>query len=217
MKELSRRDREQQEREALIISKAEELFCEYGFDNVSMDTIAKETEFTKRTVYRYFSSKEDLFFAAALKGHQYLYDMLTEAVKKGNTGFEKIRDSYYTYYEFITKYPKLAQLVNKRRYTNDDAGLDSPFYKKFIELDRNLFEGLRQTYLQGKEDGSIRSDLDINQLAFSTIYVAVGFFQLVSFSGDTYSKHFGFEKDEFVQFTIERMLESVKNNISSRS
>lgn len=210
MKELSRRDREQQEREALIISKAEELFCEYGFDNVSMDTIARETEFTKRTVYRYFNSKEDLFFATALKGHQYLFEMLEEAVKKGGTGFEKIRNSYYAYYEFITKYPKLAQLVNKRRYTSDDAGLDSPFYKKFNELDRNLFEGLRQTYLKGKEDGSIRSDIDIDKLAFSTIYVAVGFFQLLSFSGDTYTNHYGFEKDEFVRFTIERMLDSIK-------
>jgi AcrR family transcriptional regulator len=210
MKELSRRDREQQEREELIISKAEELFCEYGFDNVSMDTIARETEFTKRTVYRYFNSKEDLFFAAALKGHRYLCEMLDEAVKKGNTGFEKIRFSYYAYYEFITKYPKLAQLVNKRRYMSDDAGLDSPFYKKFNELDGNLFEGLRQTYLKGKEDGSIRSDLDTDELAFSTIYVAVGFFQLLSFSGDTYTKHYGFDKDKFVRFTIERMLDSVK-------
>lgn len=208
---LSKREREQQEREHIIIETAIELFNEYGFENVSMDTIAQKSEFTKRTVYRYFSSKEDLFFATALKGHQYLYDMLIETTKKGITGFDKIRYSFYTYYEFISRYPKLAQLVNRHRYAkSENTELTSAFYKKFINLDHLLFQSLSQTFVQGKEDGSIRSDLDINQLAFSSIYIATGFFQLISFTGETYPKHFGFGKDAFIQFSIERLLESIK-------
>lgn len=176
-----------------------------------MDMIAQKSEFTKRTVYRYFSSKEDLFFATAFKGHQYLYEMLFEAIQQGNTGFEKVRLSYIAYYEFILKYPELARLVNQRRYLNsENAQQVSPNYRKFMEIDQLLFENLRKIFVQGQEDGSIRSDLAINQLAFSNIYIAVGFFQLVSFTGDTYPKHFGYEKDSFIQFSIDRLLESIK-------
>lgn len=208
---LSKREREQQEHENLIIETAIELFCECGYENITMYMIAQKSEFTKRTVYRYFSSKEDLFFATAFKGHQYLYEMLFEAIQQGNTGFDKISLSYIAYYKFILKYPKLAKLVNQRRYSNsENIEQISPNYRKFIEIDKLLFESLRKIFVQGQEDGSIRSDLAIDQLAFSTIYIAVGFFQLVSFTGDTYPKHFRYEKDSFIQFSIDRLLESIK-------
>lgn len=81
LEKLTRREREQLEREKLIITKAEELFCKHGFEKkVSMDDLAKESEFTKRTIYRYFTCKEDLFFAVALRGNQRLYDMIKKIV-----------------------------------------------------------------------------------------------------------------------------------------
>ncbi len=210
---LSKREREQQERENLIIDTAIELFCKYGYESISMDMIAKKSEFTKRTIYRYFSSKEDLFFATALKGHQYLYDMLNDAMQQGHTGFEKVRLSYNAYYSFISKYPELARLLNQRRYSKtENIEQISPNYRKFTELDNLLFSSLRNIFLQGQEDGSIRADLDINQLAFSLIYITVGFFQLVAITGDTYPKHCGYEKNSFIQFSIDRLLESIKAN-----
>lgn len=211
---LSKREREQQENENLIIETAIELFCKNGFDNVTMNMIAEKSEFTKRTVYRYFNSKEDLFFATAYKGHQYLYEMLLEAIQQGGTGYDKVRLSYNAYYKFITKHPDLAKLINQRRYFNsENLEESSPNYRKFMEIDQLIFESLRRIFVQGQEDGSIRSDLAVDQFAFSTIYIAVGFFQLVSFTGDTYPKHFGYEKDSFIQFSIERLLESIKAKI----
>jgi AcrR family transcriptional regulator len=35
-----------------IIASAEELFCRQGYENTSMDDIAKASEYTKRTIYR---------------------------------------------------------------------------------------------------------------------------------------------------------------------
>lgn len=83
-------------------------------------------------------------------------------------------------------------------------------YRKFVEIDQLIFESFRKIFVQGQADGSIRSDLDVDQFSCSTIYIAVGFFQLVSFTGDTYPKHFGYEKDSFIQFSIQRLLELIK-------
>ena len=44
-----------------IIESTRKLFNKYGFKKVSMDEIARDAGVTKRTVYMYFSSKEELF------------------------------------------------------------------------------------------------------------------------------------------------------------
>ena len=43
-----------------IIEAARLLFHKYGFKKVSMDEIARGAGVTKKTIYTYFSSKEDL-------------------------------------------------------------------------------------------------------------------------------------------------------------
>lgn len=213
LNKLTKRERELLEREEAIISKAEELFCKYGFEKVSMDNIAKESEYTKRTVYRYFTSKEELFFAVASKGYNKLFDMLKSQSQQGKTGFEKIRLAYYAYYEYFCKYPELAKLINMAGTVKlSSKDLDKPYRRKFMEVDKSLFEELIKGFQEGKSDGSIRSDLDITHLALSSIYVAVGFFQILSVSGDTYTKYFGLNREEFIKFTIERLLEPVKNS-----
>ena len=47
-------------KEEQIIEVARELFHKFGFKKVSMDEIAKEAGVTKKTIYRYFNSKEAL-------------------------------------------------------------------------------------------------------------------------------------------------------------
>ena len=47
-------------KEEQIINAARELFKNYGFKKVSMDEIARKAGVTKRTVYKYFASKQDL-------------------------------------------------------------------------------------------------------------------------------------------------------------
>ena len=59
-----------------IVEAARKLFYKFGFKKVSMDEIAREAGVTKKTVYTYFSSKEELFkyfiqeeYTESLLGH----------------------------------------------------------------------------------------------------------------------------------------------------
>ena len=47
-------------KEEQIIEVARALFHKFGFKKVSMDEIAREAGVTKKTIYRYFDSKEAL-------------------------------------------------------------------------------------------------------------------------------------------------------------
>lgn len=46
-----------------IVQSAIECFSEYGFDRSRMDDIAQRADLSKGTLYLYFKSKEDLFYA----------------------------------------------------------------------------------------------------------------------------------------------------------
>jgi len=62
---ISRKQREIQEREDLILNVAREMLLERGYLGMTMDRIATEIEYSKGTVYQHFSSKEDVLVALA--------------------------------------------------------------------------------------------------------------------------------------------------------
>ncbi|PXV54055.1 transcriptional regulator, TetR family [Dyella jiangningensis] len=56
------RDRKKAATREAISDVATRLFVEHGFDNVSIDDIAREADVSRKTVFNYFARKEDLFF-----------------------------------------------------------------------------------------------------------------------------------------------------------
>lgn len=56
------------ERRALLLERATELFGEHGYDALSMAQIAREAKISKALLYHYFPSKRKLFEAALMTG-----------------------------------------------------------------------------------------------------------------------------------------------------
>nr|WP_199042058.1 TetR family transcriptional regulator [Dyella sp. ASV24] len=56
------RDRKKAETRQAISDVATRLFVEHGFDNVSVDDVAREAAVARKTVFNYFPRKEDLIF-----------------------------------------------------------------------------------------------------------------------------------------------------------
>ena len=68
-KKISRREREKSLRRGEILAAARKVFGAHGYDNATLDEVAREAEFAKGTLYSYFDSKADLF--AALVEHEF--------------------------------------------------------------------------------------------------------------------------------------------------
>ena len=60
MSPLTRKQREINEREKLILSAAQSMLHQHGYNYLTMDRVAETVEYSKGTIYNHFASKEDL-------------------------------------------------------------------------------------------------------------------------------------------------------------
>jgi len=73
-----------------ILEAARELFCERGFDRVSMEEVAARVGISKAAVYLYFKSKTELFLGTINQGVDMLFAELEAAFSNpANDTFEK--------------------------------------------------------------------------------------------------------------------------------
>jgi len=206
---LSRKERERLVRESEIIAAAEKLFIVKGFDNTTMDEIAKAAEFTKRTVYQYFISKENLFYAVIINGLRQLFSYIDDAIASGETGLEKIQGIRTALNRFIKESPDIYRLMNYTQYIKS-APETIPNHQELMKLNSRLFAQFYQVFDAGIADGSIRSDFKMPLGVFSLFFMFTGFMGRISEAGSIYAGRFDINTDELVQYTFDMMDDFIK-------
>jgi AcrR family transcriptional regulator len=95
-----------------ILNAAEKLFFLRGYDNVSLNEIAKEANLGRSTVYLYFENKEELFFAIVLYGTQILHEMVKKGTNGVKTSLKRLAAFRKAYYEFSSTYQDYLKAYN---------------------------------------------------------------------------------------------------------
>ena len=211
----ARRERERNVREGEMISAAEKVFGRKGFRDASMDEIATEAQFTKRTLYQYFENKEELFFAAALKSFRRLYFYLVGEPESAQSGLQKLRLGGQGYYRFSQECPGAMRLIGEIGQVKKSVGEGSQRLKELMQFDNELFRWVARVIEEGKADGSIRNDLDSVKATFSIIFMMTGFFNQLALTGGTFLKHFSLEPQQFSEYSMNLMFDSIRNQASN--
>jgi AcrR family transcriptional regulator len=105
------RDRTRRAVRAEIAEAAVALFAERGFDETTVEDIARAVGMTKRSFFRYFPTKEDAVFA----GTEVLVEQVVEALRARPTGedpWEALRQVLRHWQERI--YTSSAELTGER-------------------------------------------------------------------------------------------------------
>lgn len=201
---LSRKERERLARESEILSAAEKLFTGKGFESTTMEEIAKASEFTKRTVYQYFMSKENLFFAVILSGVKQMFSYIEEEVETGGNGFEKLTGIRRAFCRYMKESPDIYRLMNYTQYIKSDpAGV--PCYQELAKYNSRLFTLFGQLVEEGMGDGSIRSDLKIPLDIFALYFITTGFMNRVSEAGGTYARVHQIDMEELIDTAFDML------------
>lgn len=209
MDSISRREKEKQAREEDIINAAEKVFTLMGYNGASMEEIAKEAQFTRKTIYQYFADKEDLYFAVIVRGFKRLLCYFKEEIKNANTGFEKLQRLASAYYRFYLDFPNTFNLMNYVGYIKSKKEkLDN--HQEFNKISELIAQEVSNVINEGKSDGSIRSDLDTMSATYSAEFILTGFFHMLSLSGQTFTSHFSLDKENFINFNLNLLCDAFK-------
>jgi len=101
MTSIQRREREKEQRRQHFIDVAQAMFFDKGYDGTSIDAIAHQAEFSKRTVYLYFRDKRELFHAVVLRGLTRMHAALSDAIQQIESGIDRLHALAGAYYEFF--------------------------------------------------------------------------------------------------------------------
>jgi AcrR family transcriptional regulator len=107
------RERQSRERDTVrrkILNAARTLFLSDGYANVSMRKIADQIEYSPGAIYSYFQSKEDIFFALAEEGLQFVRTH-SSAAAFANSPLERVREAFWRFYTFSKEQPEYFSLI----------------------------------------------------------------------------------------------------------
>ena len=206
-----RLEREKERKRQEIIDAAEKLFFLEGFKETSMDEIAKKSEFSKRTVYKYFDSKEELYSAIALRGLELFQKIIRESSQNQKTGFDKLssiakslielKKININYTKIITYF--LTQVFNSNVKGNNIELCRQNVINMRIIIDNFLKEGI--------EDKSIKADIDIKKTVLSIQTILVGMYMINDQIFDYFLVNNDISFNEIFEYNINLMLSLIKN------
>jgi AcrR family transcriptional regulator len=209
MKEnISKREANKSKKRESLVNTAESHFIKMGFDNASIDAIAKEAGVTKRTLYQYFESKEDLFYAVILRGIKLLIFSFEEEMKKGSNVLEKIRLGNFAYLKFYTENKDMFRLLNYKPANQHNTNT-SPHYRELEILDQRRVKIYIDLITEAKSDGSINPDLDTTKAIYFAIFTSFSLLNTISTTINLWDM-LGFSENEFLQFSFGLIADALK-------
>ena len=156
---MARRSRMAQERVArmaLILDSAEKLFVEKGYTGTSINDIAEEADFSRTSIYQYFSSKEEIYLHILERYTDPLTERLEQATAAVPTVSEKIRAFLDELQKMKREKPNFFELYFIQRHQVEPR-LPVELRAHLNAKRRRLEEVFREFYRKGAEKGEVRA------------------------------------------------------------
>jgi AcrR family transcriptional regulator len=201
-----RKEREREMRRNEIVDAAEKLFFSRGYDNVTMDDLAKELEMSRGALYLSFKNKGDIYAAIAIRASKIVSRMFREINQAGMTGVEKIRSVGSVYYEFYKKYTGYYMAYYHTGMFDPDG---SPDLEELKNIRINSFCVVVEAVKGGMKDGTIREDIDPEAATLVMLSMSNNALNLSPVTR-MYLESYGLTQETLYECTLEMMIRSVE-------
>ena len=155
MEKLQRKVREHLTHRKEILSAAEKLFAAKGFFPTTMSEIAQEAQFGTGTLYKYFRSKEDLYFTLIDEKTAEINAPMKGEFSRKMSAIEKVEKILRIEFEFIERNRDFFRIYISERSrfewtVKEDLG--KRIHKKMV----SYIHLLAQVMKQGIKDGTFK-------------------------------------------------------------
>lgn len=145
----------------IIVQSAIECFSEYGFDRSRMDDIAQRADLSKGTLYLYFKSKEDLFYAICENNLKVIKEQLSRmfATRKENL--------LYDVEQFYDNLQKLEKKGDEKVFFEivAESARNPKLQKILYEQRTKIFDVVKEYLDLQVQKGFFRKNIDTEAIA----------------------------------------------------
>lgn len=180
-----------------ILQKSGEIFLKFGFKSVTMDDIVNELGISKKTIYKYFSNKEELVDEALSHIQNHIHNSVLCICNKGHNAIEENFEIKNTFkdlfkntddspmYQLQKYYPKTYNKLMADEFCmfkecilkNIEKGINEGLYQKNLEPELitkfyfSLVMGVHDTNLHKYNKNTI-NNLELKALEYHTRAIA---------------------------------------------
>jgi len=203
----ARRKAERETRRQFIVEAARRLLAEKRITDISMDDIAAAAEYTRRTLYCYFKSRDDIWLRILHEDMTRRWELQKQSLTETECGLDRILAWAKTLYAFWKENPQ-SMLVEQYW---DFHGIErdrvsAELFDEFEALNEELAAGLRELFHGGIEDGSLRPDLVVDACISQFLYA------LRAVLGRALSSSYSFtdiDPDQYVRHYLDQYRRSI--------
>ncbi len=141
-----------------IATKAEEMFMQYGIRSVSMDDIANSLGMSKKTLYQYFTDKDELVEAVVSTHINRAECDCTDCASQATDAIDEI---FIVMERIVEQFSNMNPMV-----LFDMEKFHFKSYQRFLQhKNKFLLESIRRNIEWGIKDELYRSDINIDVMA----------------------------------------------------
>ena len=147
------REKQRQQKRLAVLQTGAKLFNNKGYEHTSLDDIAKALNVTKRTLYYYVQSKEEILFECNRMGLKFIEDIADECRNGTAPALDRIVLLIEKYAEILdTDFGACLVLTSITSFSEENKSVLHNAKRQLDALSRELIE-------EGVKDGTI-SDYD---------------------------------------------------------
>lgn len=192
-----------------IMNAAESLFIEKGFEATTIADISEASAYSRRTIYAYYESKDDILHHIVKKGLISLKDNIQSAIAENSDFMVKYRAICSAMVKYQTECPCSSDNVVKANSVRLNSANLSDTVKQILELGTEINDLLAEFLEDGKRNGIIRQDV----VPLLTVYIMwtsmTSLITLAQTKGPYICKQFGISESDFYEYGFKQIINSI--------
>ena len=193
----------------VILKASEKLFIEKGFGETTISDISAASGYSRRTIYAYYLSKEDILHHIIVQGLSSLNNDIKIGMAESGDFIKRYRSICSAMKKYYEDCPLSAESVITAETGKIAPEAPTPAVRDILKLGDEI-NGLLSRFIQdGKTSGAVRSDVE----PMPTVYILwssiSSLLTLTGTKGRFLTQSLSCTRDEFLKYGFRQIINSI--------
>ena len=190
-----------------IMQAAKKLFVDKGFTHTSINDLSKASNYSRRTIYAYFESKEDILHHILEKGLMTLKQDIEKAIENNDDFICTYRTIFVSMNHYQIKYHYASDIID--RADSKDIENVSDTFKHILLLGNEINTLLSNLIQKGQEKGIVRKEIEPTLTVYIMWSSISSFLSLVQMKGPYITQQFSISDSDLLEYGFKQIMNSI--------